>query len=145
MMNAVGKWLENNKTPGRKVSLNTFWLSCGFSKWLHSHRLCPPGEADRQQGLQLLRGPLLGWGARCQGSILGAPCSGFSILLFFNWEKVETVKVSLISSSSNRLFNFSGLIRRKVNYRVHNLQKEVKRKPDKVNWLIRIPFFQILV
>ena len=23
MMNAVGKWLENNKTPGRKVSLNT--------------------------------------------------------------------------------------------------------------------------
>ena len=24
MMNAVGKWLENNKTPGRKVSFNSF-------------------------------------------------------------------------------------------------------------------------
>ena len=35
-----------------------------------------PGEADRQQGLQLLRGSLLGRGARCQGRCLGAPRAG---------------------------------------------------------------------
>merc|ERR1712107_262209 len=51
MMNAVGKWLENNKTPGRKVK-----------------------QIDNRGSN--LRGPLLGRGARCQGPILGAPCSG---------------------------------------------------------------------
>ena len=43
MMNAVGKWLENNKTPGRKVSFNPFWLSISlkdnFTHTASSHQV----------------------------------------------------------------------------------------------------------
>ena len=39
MMNAVGKWLENNKTPGRKVGANFFLI-------LSQINCACPGEAD---------------------------------------------------------------------------------------------------
>ena len=36
MMNAVGKWLENNKTPGRKVGANIFLILSQIKGIVHN-------------------------------------------------------------------------------------------------------------
>ena len=75
-------WVSGSRTTkplAGRLALDYNLINCWIISFIVLFTVMSPGEADRQQGLQLLRGSLLGRGARCQGRCLGAPRSGDTV------------------------------------------------------------------